>query len=134
MTYQTRVAMFLGGSNLFSARYSEARFARRSCEPYPDQMLPHSPALIWHSDEGELPCAGYRSFSASEDLRSVVERDTHRARLSRMLIILIILLLLFGGGGYYMGPGVGYYGGGGISLILLLVILYLLFGRGRGRI
>ncbi len=58
------------------------------------------------------------------------------ARLPRMplIVILIILLLIFGGGGYYMGPGIGYYGGGGISFILALIVIYLLFGRGRGRL
>jgi hypothetical protein len=57
-----------------------------------------------------------------------------RLPLMPLILILVVLLLLFGGGGYYMGPGVGYYGGGGFSLVLLIVILYLVFGRGRGRI
>jgi hypothetical protein len=62
-------------------------------------------------------------------------KGTH-ARLSAMplIVILIILLVLFGGGGYYMGPGIGYYGGGGVSLLLALIVIYLLFGRGRGRL
>ncbi len=100
------------------------------------------PALETSSSNGSS--SGNRSVSkieskdpirvAGEDIGLAHEHHPRCARLSRMLIILIILLLLFGGGGYYMGPGVGYYGGGGISLILLVVILYLLFGRGRGRI
>jgi hypothetical protein len=58
-----------------------------------------------------------------------------RATVSRMplIIILIVLIFLFGGG-YYMGPGLGYYGGGGLSIILALIVIYLLFGRGRGRL
>jgi len=76
-------------------------------------------------------------FTAVADVH--IRSDTQAtccAKLSRMplIVILVILLLLFGGGGYYMGPGLGYYGGGGLSLVLLLVILYILFGRGRGRV
>ena len=76
----------------------------------------------------------YQSQSFLPDFRTTAK--LWRARLARMpfIVILIILLLLFGGGGYYMGPGLGYYGGGGLSLVLLLVILYLLFGKGRGRL
>jgi len=78
-----------------------------------------------------------RSPVTQAGLRIRIAQEQHRcAKLSPMplIVILIILLLLFGGGGFYMGPGVGYYGGGGLSFILLLVVLYLLFGRGRGRI
>ena len=74
----------------------------------------------------------YQSQSFLPDFRTTAK--LWRARHARMPFIVIILLLLFGGGGYYMGPGLGYYGGGGLSLVLLLVILYLVFGRGRGRL
>jgi hypothetical protein len=79
---------------------------------------------------GAMSNSLFLALETRQSLRRACDRLPHMP----LILILVILLLAFGGGGYYMGPGVGYYGGGGVSIILAIVIIYLLFGRGRGRI